>query len=379
MKIIYPYNEILPLKKAHDAYVVRNCAALASSGCDVTLLCGKGSLSKEALFEFYKIEKNNPLKVIQLPILRKNNRLRINWNYVFFWNAKRYIEKHQPDVVLFSVLKQADFLLKSKLKGCKYIYEVHQLQWYPTLKEHMHLNRIRWERSIYNRCDLVTVTTEALKKILGVYPYDLKSKLEVVPLACDFEPLPKHKPGEVLRLCYVGQLYAKQGLHRLLDALKKVSNVELQVLGGKPLQIDHYQSYCKEKGIANRVHFEGFVAPEHFKKKIQNVDAFVTTFDNSERMPYVAHTKIYEYLAMQRPIMAPNLEIVKEHAPFGLITYEPESKDSLIAAIEKLKDPDIYNSLSTELSQNKILNWKSRGLFLKKLVENDLFLKNTSC
>lgn len=375
MKIIYPYNEILPIKKAHDAYVVRTCASLAAAGHDVTLLCGKGSLRKEELFDFYKIDRKNPLKVISLPILRKNNKFHINWNFIFFWSARRYIERHEPDIVICSVLKQADFLLKSKLKGCKYIYEVHQLQWYPTLKEHMRLNRIFWERSIFNRCDLVTVTTDALKNILKVYPYDLKSQIEVVPLACDFAPLPPQKRGKILKLFYVGQLYAKQGLHRLLDALKEVKDVELHVVGGQPLQIEHYQSYCNEKGIANRVIFKGFIPPEHFDKELKEANAFVTTFDNTERMPYVAHTKIYEYLAMKRPIMGPNLKIVKEHAPYGLLTYEPDSRDSLIGALKKLTDPVTLEKLNNEVAKNKVLNWNSRGLYITKLIENQLFSK----
>lgn len=372
MKIIYPYNEILPLKKAHDAYVIRSCAALAEAGVDVTLLCGKGSLSNAELFSFYNIAPNNPLKIVRLPILRRNNIFNINWNFIFFWACSRYIERHQPDMVIFSVLKQADFLLKRRVKGCKYVYEIHQLQWYPTLGAHMNLNKIRWERSILNRCDLVTTTTEALKKILTIYPYDLKRDIAVVPLACDFTPLEPNIPNAPLKLFYIGQLYAKQGLHHLLDALSDIEGIELNIVGGRALQISHYQDYCEQKGLSKKVVFKGFVAPQFFQKELQEADAFVTTFENSERMPYVAHTKIYEYLALQKPIIAPNLEIVKEHAPYGVLTYDTHDKETLIEALKKLLNKDVYQKLSEQIKMNKILNWKDRGDSMRKLFEKIL-------
>lgn len=370
MKIIYPYNEILPLKKAHDAYIIRNCAALAASGLDVTLLCGKGSLSKSELFSFYKIDTNNPLKIVQLPILRKNNIFHLNWNYVFFWSARRYIERHQPDIVIFSVLKQADFLLRNKLRGCSYVYEVHQLQWYPTLGPDLNLNKVRWERSILNRSDLVTTTTAALKNILAVYPYGLSSHIEIVPLACDFQALAGKEIQKPLKLYYVGQLYTKQGLHHLLDALKKVEGIELTIVGGRALQISHYENYCQRNHLSNKVIFKGFVNPDQFHHELKDADAFVTTFENTERMPYVAHTKIYEYLALQKPIIAPNLDIVKEHAAFGLLTFNDHDEESLIRCLEKLKDPEIYENLQKDIRKNKVFSWQERGKMMQKILED---------
>ncbi len=371
MKIIYPYNEILPLKKAHDAYIIRNCAALAACGLDVTLLCGKGSLSKSELFSFYKIDANNPLKIVQLPILRKNNIFHLNWNFVFFWFAYRYIARHQPDIVMFSVLKQADFLLKRKLKDCHYVYEVHQLQWYPTLGPDLNLNKVRWERSILNRCDLVTTTTEALKKILSVYPYGLKSRIETISLACDFDPLGNKNTSPPLKLYYIGQLYTKQGIHHLLDALKKVEGIELNIVGGKSLQIAHYESYCQKNNLSHKVIFKGFIAPDQFQTELKDADAFVTTFENTERMPYVAHTKIYEYLALQKPIIAPNLDIVKEHASFGLLTYNDHDEESLIKCLKKLQDPEVYKGLQDEMQKNKIFSWQERGQMIQKILKEN--------
>ena len=276
---------------------------------------------------------------------------------------------------MFSVLKHADFLLKNKVRGCKYIYEAHQLQWYPSYGAQLNLNKIRWERSIFNRSDLVTATTIALKKILSIYPYDLQTKVEVLPLACDFLPLSAKKPLTPFKLYYIGQLYTKQGLHHLLDALENVEGIELNVVGGRDVQITHYKEYCQNKNIASKVVFKGFVPPDRFQEELDDADAFVTTFDNSERMPYVAHTKIYEYLALQKPIVAPNLEIVNEHAPYGVLTYDTADRESLVEHLTQLLDEQTYKRLASEVKKNPVLNWTERGKTLRAILEENTLIK----
>lgn len=378
MKIIYPYNEILPLRKAHDAYIFRNCASLAALGVDVTLLCGKGSLNKEELFSFYKIEPTNPLKVVQLPILRRNNFLNLNWNFVFLWSTMRYIQKEKPDVVICSVIKQMNFLIKKRLEKTLYLYEVHQLGWYPSISK-PDTNLIHLERSIFNRCNLVTVTTDALKQILKNDPYHLTTPIELIPLACDFAPLPEPKMHHPFHLFYVGQLYTKQGVFTLLEAIKEVQGVLLHIVGGSSYQIDLYKDFCQKNGISDRVVFKGFVNPDQFHEVLKEADAFITTFENTERMPYVAHTKIYEYLALKRPIIAPDLEIVKEHVSKGILTYEPANKKALIAAITSLTEPNVYGRFCLEIKESKVLSWTERASHLAEQIKNHLSCKLEKC
>lgn len=86
MRIVYPYNEILPKKRAHDLFIVHECAALADLGWQVTLLIGKGS-EKSSLFNHYQIPLSNQLQIESLPLIRKNNLFGISWNLPFFINA----------------------------------------------------------------------------------------------------------------------------------------------------------------------------------------------------------------------------------------------------------------------------------------------------
>ncbi len=295
--------------------------------------------------------------------------MRIQWNFLFFWRAQSYIEKHKPDCVICSVLKQADFHLSRRIQGCLYLYEVHQLQWYPTLKAHMNLKKIRWERSIFDRCNLITVTTNALKNILMTYPYQVKIPIEKVPLACDFEGL--ESKGEIrlpLELYYVGQLYQSQGLERLLIALKEVEGVHLNVVGGKPEEIKDYQNLCQKEQLQDKVSFKGFHSSDQLKEVLKKADAFITTFENEERMPYVAHTKLYEYQAWKKPIIAPKLEVVCEHLLKGALFYETEQDESLVETLDQIKDPKVYQSLLNEALEHVPFNWEKRGCLFNELL-----------
>ena len=365
MKIIYPYNETLPLKRAHDAYIVRNCHALASSGVEVTLVCGKGSLSYIELLKFYNLEPIKNFKIVQLPILRKKSRLGLQWNSYFFYFCQKYIKRMSPDVVICSVIKQANYHFKRKLAGIKYIYEVHQVQKYPTTKN-VNQKKFNLEKSVFERADLITVTTNALKEILIQEPYKTKAPVEKVSLACNFLPLQHSKTKEVLKLYYVGQLYASQGLDRLLDAMQDVERVSLVVVGGKDSEIEHYKLKCKKLKIESKVEFIGFVKPDQLSIVLKDADVFVTSFDNSERMPYVAHTKLYEYLAWQRPIIAPNLKVVLELKSKSILGYRVDDENSLAGSIKKLTNSSEYEKLLEEAKKYKTYSWDQRSQELIK-------------
>lgn len=368
MKIVYPYNEVLPLRRAHDAYIVRACAALADQGHDVVLLVGKGSYSQSDLFDFYKIDPQNRLKIVTLPILRRNNFLRLQCNWLFFFLTQRYLQMHKPDCVILSVLKQGSFHLKRRIKNVLYIYEVHQLSWYPTF-ERIYSKRFEIEKEMFQACDLVTVTTNALKEILQKSPYQIETLVEVVPLACDFQPLdPKEKQEKILHIFYVGQLYATQGMDFLLKALRGINGIHLHVVGGKPEEIETYKKRCETYDLTHQVTFEGFFSTKELRGVLKRADAFITTFQSCERMPYVAHTKLYEYQSWQRPIIAPNLNVVQEHLEKGALLYEPESIESLKEALKSLQDPNVYQKLLKEAGEATPVTWEKRGCLFNKIL-----------
>ena len=370
MRIIYPYNEILPKRKAHDVFVFHECAALAAKeNCSVTLLVGKGS--NRDLFSHYHVPKNTHFHIHPLWIVRKNNPFRISWNFPFFFLCQRYIQRQRPDVVICSVRGQAAYHLKRKIPGVQYIYEVHELAYYPNQSP---TPLVQAERDMLAAADLITVTTEALKQILNAPPYSLKNRIEVVPLAVLAEPLPSLSSADILQLAYVGQLYAGQGLPNLLTALSQTQNVHLKVIGGTPQQITDLQKLARELGVDGSVTFLGFIPPSEIPLSLKDVHAFVAPFETTGRMPYVAHTKLFEYAHWGRPILAPDLPIVREHFSTGVLLYEPDNPSALAACIHNLQQESIRTQLQDEITTYKgRFSWQARAKTYASLLQTKKF------
>lgn len=360
MDIAYPYNESLPKGAAHDVYVFRNCASLSHAGLQVALCCGWGSQPDARLYTHYDVEPSKNLHIRRLPILRHMGPF--SCNALFFWQAQRDIVRLKPNWVITSVFKQAEYHVRRKVAGIRYAYEVHQLGWYPSCDTPERRRTAARERAILEQMDLITVTTEALQRILQATPYELKVPIRVVPLAVERAPLPA-PPASPLTVMYVGQLYASQGVDLLLQAAALVSpELQVEIVGGKEAEIGALRQLSQRLGIANRVHFHGFVPPSQLAHHVQRAHAFVAPFRAEERMPYVAHTKLYEYAAWGRPVIAPDLEVVKEHLANGdCHLFEPGDVHSLASCLQRI---------SGRISRPRTpFSWTQRAVYLKELLE----------
>ena len=364
MRAAYLYNEILPTRKAHDGYIWRNCASLAEAGIDVTLACGRGSEPAAALAAHYGTRLPARLGQERLAIVRRNLGLPLTINRVFDWSAQRWLERARPDMALLSVRKQGRYHLARKVTGVRYVYEAHELAWYPTLGDPAaHAHAIAAEREMLSRCDLVTVTTDALREILLAAPYALANRIEIVPLAITPPPTPPPVAHALpLHVMYIGQLYAGQGVEDLLHALGDVPEVKLTIVGGTPHEIARLRS-ALSPAVAARVEFAGFVPPSKIPALAAGAHAFVAPFRAERRMPFVAHTKLVDYVALRRPVVAPDLPIVHEHFPrgAGLVGYAPNDVRGLAAALRELLAPERWAAAMTEVAALPVCDWARRA------------------
>lgn len=375
MRILYPYNEILPKRSAHDVYIVRNCAGLATTGAEVTLAFGMGSLPDRELGSHYHVAANQNLSWKRLPIIRRNFGLPVNMNAVFFWAAQKLIQKSRPDWVALSVLKQGAFHLRRRVPGVKYVYEVHELAWYPGRDgdDRKIRARLEIERDIFGQADIVTVTTEALKGILLGRPYSITTPIEVIPLAVDFAPLPPPPAmAGTLEIMYVGQMYQGQGVELLLEALSRTSGIHLTLVGGSPVEVQKLEQLSSSLNIGQRVRFTGFITPAGLGDIVSSAHAFVAPFSATGRMPYVAHTKLLEYAAWQRPVIAPDLPVTREHfsAAEGWVPFVADDAASLAAAMQSLTGDDVLARRTVCCRQHRTASWSQRSAMYLDLLHS---------
>lgn len=354
LHVAFPYNEILPKRSAHDVYVFTTAVAVAQAGAQSSLLAGKGGWDEAKLHAHYRTESPATFHAFGLPIVRRNLALPVTVNAVFDLYARRWLDRARPDWVVTSVIKQGLFHAAHRVPGVKHAHEVHELAWYPgrDAGSSAIAPRLARERQLLGAVDLVVVTTEALASVLRAAPYEITTPIRVLPLAaprCEALAPTSKEPSGTVRLAYVGQLYREQGLSLLIRALALAPRISLDVVGGRDAEVAALQAEAVALDVANRVTWHGFVAPGEIAARIANAHAFVAPFLCEGRMPFVAHTKLVEYRAWRRPVVAPDLAVAREHLlGAGLVAFEAGNAQSLGAALRALTEPSNLARLQAE-------------------------------
>ncbi len=361
--IVYPYNEILPKRKAHDLFLFQEAANLARNMRKVTLLTGRGSLSLKELSRFYRTDCPNGFELAYRPIVRKNNPFGISWNWPFFAACEAYFKKESPDLILYSVLGQAHFHLARKKSDrvCAQVYEAHELAYYPNAR--VDRDKLQMEREVFAIVDLIVVTTHKLASILRGPPYSFDKPIAVVPLASGVSPLePSTGTTGPLKLAYVGQLYKEQGVELALEALQESSGVELLIVGGAQSDVERLKKRASDLNVESRTRFTGFQPQGHLNDILKGVDGFIAPFEAIGRMPYVAHTKFYDYARFGRAIIAPDLDIVREDLTGGTLFYKAHDKCDLARAMMALRENGLRANLEREVrTLGAEFTWQKRA------------------
>jgi glycosyltransferase involved in cell wall biosynthesis len=147
-----------------------------------------------------------------------------------------------------------------------------------------------------------------------------------------------------LRLAYAGALTPTYELDVALRGVAafaaRRTDVPVAVdLYGRGDSADRLHALAAELGIADRVTFHGRIPIEAVPTAIAAADVGLAPTRRDAFTDVSLSTKIYEYAAMLRPVVASRLPLVEQAFPPGaLFVYEPGDPDSLAAAIERLVD-----------------------------------------
>ncbi len=383
MTILYPVNEPLMLKRARDARIIRMAHALSVKGHKVYLVVGKTAKTLSEILDYYDVSLSENLAIIQVPILKGQGRIRITINAIFLWSAFRKaarIARVEPiQVFYFSVLEVADYFLKRKdfFPGAKWIYEMHELARYPEnfnpsprgIKEEA------LEKRVLTGLDGIFTTTEALRRVVADrFPRLLSA---TIPLGMNSvsSNAPLNSPtGEKFKVCYIGQLYDAQGVDVLIKAMTSVPFAEAHILGGTSEQIGKLKGLAQEQGVSDRIVFYGFVEPAGIPRIIESMDVFVVPSKDTIRMNYVAHIKIYEFMAARRPIVASDLLSIREILTDegNALLVRPADPSALASGIRRIREvPGLARRLAEKAyGEVSAYSWGKRAERLTEFIRS---------
>jgi glycosyltransferase involved in cell wall biosynthesis len=334
----------------------RAALALASSGMTVEVLCLQDNSStpcKETL---------HGIKVFRMPLQkRRSGYIRYLFEYTAFlltavifltYRSIRYgydlIHVHNmPDFLVFTALVP-------RLLGTKVILDMHDPmpELYESIAGHKHR---RWldgllkkiEKFSLKFADLVLTPNAAFRELFASRSCD-PGKLHIIMNSPDEEIF---RPNEIsirsvpggnthpFKLMYHGSFVVRNGLDIAIEAVAlarlHIPNVTLEIYGKRTEYLDASLAVAKQKGLDNCIFYLGSKSRVGIAQAIASSDLGLVSNRQSTFTELNMPTRIFEFLAIGKPVIAPNTRGIRDY--FGLdelLFFEPGKPEDLARVIQ---------------------------------------------
>ncbi|BAW31308.1 conserved hypothetical protein [Methanothermobacter sp. MT-2] len=284
------------------------------------------------------------------------------------WEIRKQIKKFEPDIIVgFGILNAYIGLKEAKRESIPFVY--YPIDVLYTLIPEKSLQVLgRWiMKKILESADLVVTINKRLRQLMiemGANPYDTI----VIEAGIDLEKFNPKLDGSKIRkkygikndeilLFFMGFLYEFSGLKELALEMAKneYPNIKLMIVGEGDAH-DNLQRIKEENNLQSLI-LAGRQAYDKIPEFLAAADiCILPAYRDEEIMQDIVPIKIYEYLAMAKPVIATRFPGIKME--FG--------EDNGIHYIEK---PEEVLRVANELA--KLGKIKSEGMKGRKFVESN--------
>ena len=179
-----------------------------------------------------------------------------------------------------------------------------------------------------------------------------------------FQPVKRLKRKERYLLGYLGSLLPEKGLGFLFRALKELPQFDLLVVGGNERQVSEAKRVAEKEGVSERVRFTGFVPQREIPGALSEADIMVAPFTPSQR---TIPLKVYEYMALGKPVISSGIEAVKVVAEDYFIYFKPEDERDFKLKLEEMIGNLEDTNRKTELMRKKAESFRWQNVIEKML------------
>jgi glycosyltransferase involved in cell wall biosynthesis len=358
MRLLYIHNVEVSEHTANLTQVISMCKAFRLNNLSVVLLLPmplKGNIKEveKALRSNYNIE--DEIKLEFFHNFFKNKRIR-KFTHHFFLG--KYIRKIQPD---FCYTRDVNFLSQCLKNGVKTVYESHNFKIHNGSKKLDAYLKRKLRRKARSKQYLFMVTISEMLK--NYWVSEGVDKHKIVTLHDGFieekykEQKTKAETREKLGLpldeqliMYTGNLYPNRGVDQVLKLAKEFVEQRFIVVGG-PEKFKKQLEIAVQKEKINNIDFKGQVpfSEIHLYQFAADVNLGIW----SKEVPtinYCSPLKVFEYMAVGRPIVSMGFPSIKEVLIDGENAFvsDPNSPEDFA---KKLGEAIHDVTLSKELSE----------------------------
>ena len=398
MKILLISENFYPETNAPGRRLYEHAKEWVNLGYEVTVLTSVPNAPKGKVFKGYKnkifqTNKVDGIKIVRVwTFIAKNERFILRTlDFLSFMITSFifgiFIKRHDRIIVSSpQFLPVISGFLIAKLKRIPFILEIRDL-WPESIVE---LGAIKKDsiiikslfsiaKYVYKKSALIVVVTKTFKEYLIEYGIN-KDKIIVIENGFNFErTLKPNKDKDIVRkeynipnnnftISYIGTIGMSHGIEIILEAAILIKDVNFLIIG----EGSEKQALKKEASTRKikNLFFIDNISWQEIININQIINANLVHLRNLELFKTVIPSKIFESMALRKPILAglvgESLEIIKS-SNCG-VQVIPEKANSLANEIVKLKnDP----SLCDELSKNGfiLVNERyNRKILAKKMI-----------
>lgn len=312
-RLIYLSRIEIPNQRSHSIQMMRTCHAIAQAGVGVDFFVRADEpVDRDAVFEYYGLE---PLDNFTLRTLKPHE-----WEHAAFVRRIFAIARRCGRGTAFYT---RDFHLARRLIRLRPLlrlpvfveshmrdgfFERQSLpQWIDDVvagraSDPRQTADFRLHNSCYRGADgvvcLLRSTVEALRKN---YP---DTPAVHAWHGTDPDPDFTYDPDRRHGVYYIGNLYDSYKPETLIEAMRPLTGHELFIVGGNdPADVARARQCAGRAGVADRVHFLGYVPPPQVREHYRRCRVAVTL---------LAGQKVAEYLSCGLPMVAPELPTIRE-------------------------------------------------------------------
>jgi glycosyltransferase involved in cell wall biosynthesis len=353
VRLLYLADIRFPLDRANGRQTMETAHALARRGHEVVLAVRPDSKTPARdPFAFYGLAPLGRLQIVRAPTAGPPWLRRIRY---LCWAVARTARGPRPDVIVTRDLGVAAVLLR--LPGrAPLAFESHGYA--PVFAETLpdlvsgarrgsrrKLARLaRREALVWRRADGYVATTRILADEMTAR-HGARRALDVIPNAVHIDPrttVPAAAaagPGPPV-IAYAGHLYQWKGVDVFVRALAELPDVRGLIVGGRAGDADMLRltALVADLGLADRVELTGFLPAADVPGRLTRASVFVLPTVGTPSARYTSPLKMFEYMALGRPIVASDLPPVREILDDGVSArlVPPGDPSALAAAVRAL-------------------------------------------
>ena len=360
-----------------DRRVWRECVALADAGYQVSVISPKGTTTDNN-----KREKINGISIYRYRIYQSRGGF---LSYIIEYLTALIATAWLTTVVFFregfdviQICNPPDLLvltaLPFKALGKKVVFDQHDLS--PEIYE-MHNGGVKrswvvgvllfFDRLTYARSDIVIVVNEACRKIAVSRGGKAEQDVFIVRNAPAVDSFRSARPDSSLKcgakylITYVGMMGPQEGIDILLRSVRylameyKRNDFHVLMMGNGTV-FEAMKDYAKELGISQRISFTGHVGYDRVMQGIASADVCLCPDPKTPLNDKCSLVKVVEYMSLGRPLVAFDLEEVRNSAGDAALYARPNDEKDFAEKINLLLDrPDLRTSMS-QIGRERVLS-----------------------